>query len=38
MYFLKIKKIFLDKKRFYKKGFVLNIVSNRRDKGKPSKD
>jgi hypothetical protein len=29
--------MFLDKKGFYKEGFVLNIVSNRRDKDKPSK-
>jgi hypothetical protein len=29
--------MFLDKKGFYKEGFVLNIVSNRRDKSKPSK-
>jgi hypothetical protein len=37
MYFLKkFKKMFLDKKGFYKKEFALNIVSNRRDKDKPS--
>jgi hypothetical protein len=29
--------MFLDKKGFYKEGFVLKIVSNRRDKDKPSK-
>jgi hypothetical protein len=29
--------MFLDKKGFYRKEFVLNIVSNRRDKDKPSK-
>jgi hypothetical protein len=34
---LKEKKMFSDKKGFYKEGFVLQIVSNRRDKEKPSK-
>jgi hypothetical protein len=28
--------MFLDKKGFYKESFVLKIVSNRRDKDKPS--
>jgi hypothetical protein len=30
-------KTILDKRGFYKEGFVLNIVSNRRNKDKPSK-
>jgi hypothetical protein len=34
---LKEKKIFLNKKGFYKKRFLLKIVSNKRDKDKPSK-
>jgi hypothetical protein len=34
---LKEKEMFLDKKGFYKEGFVLKIVSNKRDKDKPSK-
>jgi hypothetical protein len=29
--------MFLDEKRFYKEAFVLKIVSNKRDKDKPSK-
>jgi hypothetical protein len=29
--------VFFDEKGFYKEGFVLKIVSNRRDKDKPSK-
>jgi hypothetical protein len=29
--------MFLDEKEFYKEEFVLKIVSNRKDKGKPSK-
>jgi hypothetical protein len=29
--------MFLDEKGFCKKGFILKIVSNRRDKNKPSK-
>jgi hypothetical protein len=29
--------MFLDEKGFYKEGFVLEIVSNRMDKYKPSK-
>jgi hypothetical protein len=29
--------VFLDEKRFCKEGFVLKIVSNRKDKDKPSK-
>jgi hypothetical protein len=29
--------MFLDEKGFFKEGFVLTIVSNRRDKDKPSK-
>jgi hypothetical protein len=34
---LKEKGMFLDKKGFCKEGFFLKIVSNRRDKDKPSK-
>jgi hypothetical protein len=34
---LKEKGMFLDEKEFCKEGFVLKIVSNRRDKDKPSK-
>jgi hypothetical protein len=30
--------VFLDEKGFCKEGFVLKIVSNRKDKDKPSKD
>jgi hypothetical protein len=33
---LKGKGMFLDEKGFCKEGFVLKIVSNRRDKDKPS--
>jgi hypothetical protein len=34
---LKEKEVLLDEKGFCKEGFVLKIVSNRRDKDKPSK-
>jgi hypothetical protein len=34
---LKEKEMFLDEKGFCKKGFILKIVSNRRDKDKASK-
>jgi hypothetical protein len=34
---LKEKRMFLSEKGFCKEGFVLKIVSNRRDKDKPSK-
>jgi hypothetical protein len=30
--------MFLDEKGFCKEGFILEVVSNRRDKDKPSKD
>jgi hypothetical protein len=34
---IKGKTMFLDEKEFYKEGFILKIISNRRDKDKPSK-
>jgi hypothetical protein len=34
---LKEKEMFLDEKGFFKEGFALKIVSNRKDKDKPLK-